>query len=96
MDNKVKNTILELARLSIQDALNGTSSINRTKILEDNPQLSENRATFVTLNLNGNLRGCIGTLVAHDKLFDDLILNSRKAAFEDPRFPPLTKEEFKK
>ncbi len=94
MDNKLKNTILELARLSIQDALNGTSSINRTKILEDNPQLSENRATFVTLNLNGNLRGCIGTLVAHDKLFDDLVLNARKAAFEDPRFPPLTKEEF--
>ncbi len=96
MDNKLKNTIISLSKISIQDALNGTKSIDRTQILEEYPLLNENRATFVTLTIDGTLRGCIGTLVAHDKFFDDLVLNSRKAAFEDPRFPPLSRDEFEK
>ncbi len=50
-------------------------------------------ATFVTLNLDGQLRGCIGSLAAHRALGEDVVENARAAAFSDPRFPPLTAEE---
>ncbi|HYD64527.1 AmmeMemoRadiSam system protein B [Azospirillum sp.] len=51
------------------------------------------RAAFVTVNLDGNLRGCIGSLVPHQPLAVDVAHNAFKAAFSDPRFPPLTAEE---
>jgi len=51
-------------------------------------------ATFVTLNLNGLLRGCIGSLEAYRPLVDDLRANAVAAAFHDHRFAPLTSEEF--
>lgn len=52
------------------------------------------RASFVTLELDGNLRGCIGTLQAHRPLADDIAQNAYNAAFRDPRFVPLTQDEF--
>lgn len=50
-------------------------------------------ATFVTLEKKGRLRGCIGTLQAHQPLILDLISNAYRAGFMDPRFPALTAEE---
>lgn len=50
-------------------------------------------ASFVTLTLDGRLRGCIGTLEAHRALADDVAANAQSAAFGDPRFPPLTAAE---
>jgi len=58
------------------------------------PELKEKRATFVTLTLNGNLRGCIGMLEACRPLAEDVAENAVSAAFRDPRFPPLTADEF--
>jgi len=54
----------------------------------------QERASFVTLNINQRLRGCIGSLVAHRPLVTDVAHNSQAAAFKDPRFKPLTFEEF--
>lgn len=55
-------------------------------------------ASFVTLekkSKNGwDLRGCIGSIIAHKPLIDDLIKNSQNSAFSDPRFEPLRKDEF--
>lgn len=51
-------------------------------------------ATFVTLTQNGQLRGCIGTLEACRPLIDDVRHNALAAAFSDPRFPPLARDEF--
>lgn len=51
-------------------------------------------ATFVTLMLNSDLRGCIGSLQAHRELADDVRQNALAAAFHDPRFAPLSKDEF--
>ena len=51
-------------------------------------------ATFVTLQINKQLRGCIGSLQAYQPLVQDLAHNAYAAAFSDPRFPPLTAEEF--
>ncbi len=55
--------------------------------------LREIRATFVTLNLHGQLRGCIGSLEAHRPLVEDVAHNAYAAAFSDPRFGPLQADE---
>lgn len=51
------------------------------------------RATFVTLEIGGALRGCIGVLEAIRPLVVDVARNAFAAAFEDPRFPRLTRAE---
>lgn len=60
---------------------------------DDRNWLEARAATFVTLERNGELRGCVGSLQAGAPLIEDLERNARAAAFEDPRFPPLTEEE---
>ena len=42
------------------------------------------------------LRGCIGSIIAHRPLIQDLIKNTHAAAFSDPRFPALTLNEYNK
>lgn len=51
------------------------------------------RATFVTLEKQGQLRGCIGSLEPRRPLAEDIAFNAFAAAFRDPRFPPVTPEE---
>lgn len=51
-------------------------------------------ASFVTLMLEGKLRGCIGTLEAHRTLSEDVRANAIAAAVRDPRFKPLSAGEF--
>lgn len=53
-----------------------------------------NLGSFVTLTQSGSLRGCIGTIVAHEPLWVNVWNMARAAAFSDPRFPPLTKQEW--
>jgi hypothetical protein len=52
-------------------------------------------ASFVTLKQAGDLRGCIGSIAASRPLAQDVAVNAFKAAFHDPRFPPLTMDEAK-
>lgn len=59
-----------------------------------NPALQQPGATFVTLTQAGELRGCIGSLEAHRALAADVAENAVAAAFRDPRFPPLSDDEF--
>lgn len=56
--------------------------------------LQARRSSFVTLRIRGELRGCVGSLEAAKALIEDVALNAHNAAFEDPRFPPLTTDEF--
>lgn len=93
MENHI---LLDIAKKSIKSKFDNSIKPNREELLKDFPDLKEEAATFVTLTLDGNLRGCIGTLYAHRSLLDDLMSNSYSAAFEDPRFYELTKEEFEK
>jgi AmmeMemoRadiSam system protein A len=58
------------------------------------PELRVTRATFVTLRLADELRGCIGVLAAHQALIADVAHNAYAAAFADPRFTPVTRSEF--
>jgi AmmeMemoRadiSam system protein A len=62
------------------------------------PALDEPRATFVTLRArrqdgSTELRGCIGCVDPVEPALDSVVRNSRRAAFHDPRFPPLTAAE---
>lgn len=60
----------------------------------EQPWLRQEGASFITLMREGRLRGCIGTLRPHRTLADDVKANAIGAAFRDPRFTPLTVEEF--
>lgn len=86
-------TLLDVARASIQHGL------RHRQALEVNPgdypeSLRSLRATFVTLEKGGQLRGCIGALTAYQPLVQDVAAHAYAAAFEDPRFPELRMEEF--
>ena len=56
-------------------------------------KLKKVRATFVTINKDSCLRGCVGKIKATYPIYHDIIKNTYKAAFEDPRFPQVKKEE---
>jgi AmmeMemoRadiSam system protein A len=89
----------KLARLSIAEEFEKRKLINEEEWIEKYPFLKEERACFVTLKMKdkprgSNLRGCIGSILPYRPLIDDVIANAKAAAFKDPRFPPLTPEEF--
>lgn len=85
--------LLKLARETIGRALQGDPE--PPPVPEPlTSRLQEPGAAFVTLTLGGTLRGCIGSLVARRPLVIDVRENALAAAFEDPRFPPLTLSEF--
>ncbi|MDX1795198.1 MAG: AmmeMemoRadiSam system protein A [Hydrogenovibrio sp.] len=83
----------QLFRLIKQTLLNGVSGRFPTAYQSPDEQLNCPGASFVTLHLNGQLRGCIGSLQAHRPLADDIVQNAFSAAFRDPRFAPVTAEE---
>lgn len=84
--------LLQIAKDAIKSKFTG-EFLNKDAYLSKNGELSQEGAAFVTLTENGKLRGCIGSLVAHRPLIDDIISNARSAAFSDPRFPPLNERE---
>ena len=93
---KIEEILLEIARISILNEFNNSFKIDKESLKKKFPILNEKRACFITLLLNGNLRGCTGSLVAHRPLLEDIISNAYCSAFSDLRFPRLTYEEFKK
>jgi AmmeMemoRadiSam system protein A len=60
----------------------------------DSPLLDERHGVFVTLTLHGSLRGCVGQVQSSERLRALLPDMARAAAFQDPRFAPLTTTEF--
>ncbi|HEY76731.1 MAG TPA: AmmeMemoRadiSam system protein A [Thermoflexia bacterium] len=85
--------LLRLARETIGRALEGKSppSVDLNAVSED---LRRPGASFVTLTIDGQLRGCIGSIEPRRPLVLDVQENALAAAFRDPRFWPLTPEEF--
>ena len=81
--------LLPIARAAIARVL----KVPRTAD-ESAPWLAEHGACFVTLTQFGELRGCIGSLQAHRSLLDDVKGNAVSAALHDPRFTPLSADEF--
>lgn len=58
------------------------------------PKLKQELGAFVTLKIDEQLRGCIGFIIAHDPLFETVVDAAKHAAFNDPRFPELSRKEF--
>jgi AmmeMemoRadiSam system protein B/AmmeMemoRadiSam system protein A len=87
--------ILGMANSSIKHGLKNGKPANvvAARVPE---ALKAEGASFVTINLDGRLRGCIGSVMAHRNLGEDIVINAYKAAFQDPRFEPLTDAEYKK
>ena len=81
--------LVALARAAIGESFGLPFDIDRNA-----EWLQSQAATFVTLKLNDQLRGCIGTLQAYRPLGEDVGENARAAAFRDPRFMPLNAAEF--
>ncbi|MBL26878.1 MAG: extradiol dioxygenase [Rhodospirillaceae bacterium] len=84
------DTLLAIARGAIGHGLRGGGS-PEPGAHED--ALRAPCATFVTLKRHGTLRGCIGSILAHRPLGDDVAHNAYGAAFSDPRFPRLDESE---
>lgn len=84
-----KATLRGIAGASIREGLTHGRAL-RVDAATHAPALRTPGATFVTLEIDGDLRGCIGTLEAHRPLVTDVAQNAFNAAFRDPRFPPLS------
>ena len=87
-----RQQLLQLARQAIVSGF-GKDNLD-IPLAHYHPDLHAERGSFVTLNLSGNLRGCIGSLQASRPLVVDVAHNAMAAAFRDPRFQPLSAAEY--
>jgi uncharacterized protein len=93
LDDAQRRELLALARDSVGAALTHSAFVPcpPARLRHD---LLEQRASFVTLRIGEQLRGCCGTIDASRPLAADVWHNAQVAAFNDPRFPPLTAREW--
>jgi uncharacterized protein len=92
LTDEQKKILLALARQSIQLAVNDLPPLHLNMDAYE-PPLNENGASFVTLTIHGNLRGCIGTLAPYQTLVEDVYEHAAAAAMNDYRFYPLKADE---
>jgi AmmeMemoRadiSam system protein A len=88
-----RSTLLSVARGSIEYGLRHGRPLTVTPS-EYHRDLKVVRASFVTLQRRGQLRGCIGHLEAVQPVVVDVAENAFAAGFRDPRFAPLDAEEW--
>lgn len=89
MDTEQSRLLLEIARKTIESKLFG-----KPYSPEFPEEFSANRGVFVTLTKSGSLRGCIGFPEPVFPLIEAVQQAAESAAFGDPRFPPVSKEEW--
>ena len=87
--------LLSVARRTIDQALSGKEGLEKGDS-DLSPLFDEQRGTFVTLTIGGKLRGCIGHIIPQEALIEGIRINAINAAFKDPRFRPLSKNEWKR
>jgi AmmeMemoRadiSam system protein B/AmmeMemoRadiSam system protein A len=88
--------LVKLARKTIADKLGHSASESVSDDLVSalrDDDFKSYCGTFVTLKIKGQLRGCIGNLTSTETVLDGVKRNAVNAAFHDPRFSPLSKEE---
>lgn len=93
LEDSQQKQLLNLAAASIKYGLEYGKPLPITTA-DYPPELQEIRASFVTLTIHQQLRGCIGTLEATRPLVEDVVENAFAAGFRDPRFPPLQRNEY--
>ena len=87
-----KKALKELAYNSIRDSLDG-KPIAQPALTSDLSPLTSKCGAFVSLHKHGHLRGCIGHFGEDYPLHEIVAEMARAAAFEDPRFMPVTRDE---
>lgn len=94
-----KNYLSRLARMSIEAGLVGkmvdavpapAEALDRS-----HSPLRRHLGAFVTISIESTLRGCIGSIVGQEPLYLNIWRMAASAAFSDPRFPPLTLDEWR-
>lgn len=94
MDSKEQKTLLQLSRSVLREytllSKVGKDLIKEFDITEN---MKKNSGVFVTLQIRGELRGCIGCIEARKPLYRAVIDNTVNSAFKDPRFPPVNESE---
>ena len=90
-----QKVLLRLAREALERGVKGEelSPLDPSGLT---PNLCESGSSFVTLTIQGQLRGCIGSLDAHKSLVEDVRDHAVSAALNDPRFPPVREEELRR
>ena len=101
MDSEVSFTKEEINQLFLiaRNSIHKMLYENKSLIVDPStisPNLKKNMGAFVTLNIDGNLRGCIGRFTSSDPLYEVVNQMAIASAFDDTRFTPLSKEEFNK
>jgi len=92
LTKKQKDMLLELARNTIANDLALEEPKFKNEDFKDKI-FQEKRGVFVTLEMYGNLRGCIGNIEPVYPLYEAVRRNAHEAAFDDPRFDPVVEEE---
>lgn len=88
--------LLGIARKAIEHYLDTRTALEVKPQEVSSKRLVEDGACFVTLHIGEELRGCMGSITARRPLVFDVVENAINAAFRDPRFYPLKKEELEK
>lgn len=99
LNQNAQSQLINLARESILYYLNHHKIPKQTNLADCmknmlDPLFLKQRSAFVTLYLQGQLRGCVGSLIASQSLVDEVINQSINAAMNDKRFRPLNKTEW--
>jgi AmmeMemoRadiSam system protein A len=84
-----RKQLLQLAHRAIRSRIQG----KELQVAAPSPKLNKERGAFTTLHLDGQLRGCIGYVIATKPLYETVIETAAAAAFDDPRFNPVTVQE---
>ena len=92
IDSRDRSELLALARTSIERGLAEERLATAPTVAS--AALALPRATFVTLHAHDALRGCCGSIEPRWTLAEDVWRNAWASAFADPRFPPLTAQEY--
>ncbi|TAL65542.1 MAG: AmmeMemoRadiSam system protein A, partial [Bacteroidetes bacterium] len=94
-NEKEKELLFKIAKSSIWSILSENMRISLDE-KEMPAKFKIPMGAFVTIKIDGSLRGCIGRFISSDPLYKVVQASAQSSAFEDPRFSPLTKEEFEK
>jgi AmmeMemoRadiSam system protein A len=93
LNDKQKQKLLEISRNTIEQYIKTQKTL---KIKVEDATLNKAMGVFVTLNKNGQLRGCIGNIIGREPLYLGVRDMSIASATQDPRFPPLAEAELSK
>ena len=85
--------LIRLTRQVIEENLELEPSDPVSKDELATPELQIDKPLFITLNKMGQLRGCIGCLVATESIIEAVKRHAINAAFFDQRFPPVAEDE---